>query len=70
MHDSDGLRSARRVCRLMCARDAKEYVDAAGLIVQRIFNALVKMDRSKEIKPDPEVAEGIYILYVLHASSI
>ncbi|KAK6014542.1 tetratricopeptide repeat protein, partial [Ostertagia ostertagi] len=37
MHDNDGLRSVRRVCRIMCARDAKEYVDAAGLILQRII---------------------------------
>ncbi|EPB73782.1 tetratricopeptide repeat protein [Ancylostoma ceylanicum] len=67
MHDTDGLRSARRVCRLMCARDAKEYVDAAGLIVQRIFNALVKMDRTKDIKPDPEVAEAnkLWIIRVI-----
>ncbi|XGW05824.1 hypothetical protein V3C99_016297 [Haemonchus contortus] len=67
MHDDDGLRSARRVCRLMCARDAKEYVDAAGLIIQRIFNALVKMDRAKDIKPDPEVAEAnkLWIIRVI-----
>ncbi|RCN29940.1 tetratricopeptide repeat protein [Ancylostoma caninum] len=67
MHDTDGLRSARRVCRLMCARDAKEYVDASGLIVQRIFNALVKMDRTKDIKPDPEVAEAnkLWIIRVI-----
>ncbi|PIO77194.1 tetratricopeptide repeat protein [Teladorsagia circumcincta] len=62
MHDNDGLRSVRRVCRIMCARDAKEYVDAAGLILQRIFNALAKMDRSKEIKPDPEVAEALMFI--------
>ncbi|KAK5975120.1 Protein unc-45 B [Trichostrongylus colubriformis] len=67
MHDDDGLRSVRRVCRIMCARDAKEYVDAAGLILQRIFNALVKMDRTKEIKPDPEVAEAnkLWIIRVI-----
>ncbi|KAK6741990.1 hypothetical protein RB195_009704 [Necator americanus] len=67
MHDNDGLRSARYVCRLMCVRDAKEYVDAAGLIVQRIFNALVKMDRTKEVKPDPEVAEAnkLWIIRVI-----
>ncbi|XGW02376.1 hypothetical protein V3C99_014424 [Haemonchus contortus] len=58
MHDDDGFRSARRVCRLMCARDAKEYVDVAGLIIQRVFNALVKMDRTNDIKPDPKVAEA------------
>lgn len=62
MHDLDGLRSVRRVCRLMCGKDAKEYVDASGLIMQRMFNALVKMDRSKDIKPDPEVAEGSVVL--------
>ncbi|KAJ1354640.1 hypothetical protein KIN20_011633, partial [Parelaphostrongylus tenuis] len=58
MHDTDGLRSTRRVCRLMCPKDSKDYVDAAGLLVQRVFNALAGMDRAKEIKPDPEVAEG------------
>ncbi|KAK5964585.1 Protein unc-45 B [Trichostrongylus colubriformis] len=67
MHDDDGLRSVRRVCRIVCARDAKDYVDAAGLILQRIFNALVKMDRTKEIKPDPEVAEAnkLWIIRVI-----
>ncbi|XGW02377.1 hypothetical protein V3C99_014424 [Haemonchus contortus] len=58
MHDDDGFRSARRICRLMCARDAREYVDVAGLIIQRIFNALVRMDRTNDIKPDPKVAEA------------
>lgn len=67
MHDLDGLRSVRRVCRLMCGKDAKEYVDASGLIMQRMFNALVKMDRSKDIKPDPEVAEAnkVWIIRVI-----
>ncbi|WKY17126.1 hypothetical protein Q1695_001614 [Nippostrongylus brasiliensis] len=67
MHDDDGIRSARRVCRIMCAKDSKEYVDAAGLILQRIFNALVKMDRTKDIKPDPEVAEAnkVWIIRVI-----
>ncbi|VDM66407.1 unnamed protein product [Strongylus vulgaris] len=67
MHHSDGMHSARRVCRLMCSRNSKEYVDAAGLIVQRIFNALVKMDRTKDIKPDPEVAEAnkLWIIRVI-----
>ncbi|VDM62304.1 unnamed protein product [Angiostrongylus costaricensis] len=67
MHDPDGLLSTRRVCRLMCARDSKEYVDAAGLLVQREFNALAGMDRAKEIKPDLEVAEAnkLWIIRVI-----
>ncbi|VDO40269.1 unnamed protein product [Haemonchus placei] len=67
MHDNDGFRSARRVCRLMCARDAKEYVNVAGSIIQRIFNALVKMDRANDIKPDPKVAEAnkLWIIRVI-----
>ncbi|CAB3403390.1 unnamed protein product [Caenorhabditis bovis] len=67
MHDADGLRSVRIVVRLMCRRSAKEFIDAAGLIVQRVFNAMVKMDRQKEMKPDPEVAEAnkLWIVRVL-----
>ncbi|CAI5445814.1 unnamed protein product [Caenorhabditis angaria] len=67
MHDEDGARSVRIVCRLMCRRNQKEFVDAAGLIVQRVFNAMAKMDRQKEMKPDPEVAEAnkLWIIRVL-----
>lgn len=32
-------------------------MDAAQILVERLFNALAAMDRSKNIKPDPEVAE-------------
>jgi hypothetical protein len=46
------------ICRLLCARPWQQYLDASGLIVQRLFNALAKMNRTKEIKPDPDVAEG------------
>ncbi|CAO4368105.1 unnamed protein product [Caenorhabditis nigoni] len=67
MHDSEGGKSARFVCRLMCKRDNKEYVDSAGILVQRVFNAMAKMDRQKEMKPDPEVAEAnkLWIIRVL-----
>ncbi|KJH40865.1 tetratricopeptide repeat protein [Dictyocaulus viviparus] len=67
MHNNDGIQSARRVCRIMCSRDSKDYVDAAGLLVQREFNALAKMDRGKDIKPDPEVAEAnkLWIIRVI-----
>ncbi|CAJ0956400.1 unnamed protein product, partial [Mesorhabditis belari] len=57
MHDKEEIKSVRFVCRIMCARPVVEFVDSAGLIVQRVFNAMVKMDRQKEMKPDPEVAE-------------
>uniref|UniRef100_A0A1I7XFW3 UNC45-central domain-containing protein n=1 Tax=Heterorhabditis bacteriophora TaxID=37862 RepID=A0A1I7XFW3_HETBA len=68
MLDPDGPRSVRHVCRLMCLKQPKEYVDSAGLIVQRMFNALVKMDRTKEMKPDPEVAEAnkVWIIRVIN----
>ncbi|CAD6190352.1 unnamed protein product [Caenorhabditis auriculariae] len=67
MHDADGIKSVRFVCRLMTKRTDKEFVDAAGLIIQRTFNALAKMDRQKEMKPDPEVAEAnkLWIVRVL-----
>lgn len=67
MHHEDPIKSVRFVCRLMCKKAEKEYVDAAGLIVQRVFNAMAKMDRLKEMKPDPEVAEAnkLWIIRVL-----
>uniref|UniRef100_A0A7E4W9Q9 UNC45-central domain-containing protein n=1 Tax=Panagrellus redivivus TaxID=6233 RepID=A0A7E4W9Q9_PANRE len=46
------------ITRLMTIRpNVKELIDVGFTIVQRVFNALAAMDRSKEIKPDPEVAE-------------
>uniref|UniRef100_A0AC34R7E1 UNC-45/Cro1/She4 central domain-containing protein n=1 Tax=Panagrolaimus sp. JU765 TaxID=591449 RepID=A0AC34R7E1_9BILA len=46
------------IARLLAIRpSSKPMIDAAFTIIQRIFNALAAMDRSKEIKPDPEVAE-------------
>jgi hypothetical protein len=44
--------------RLLCRRDWPAFRDAAGFLIQKVFNALANMDRSKEIKPDPDVAEG------------
>ncbi|CCD69153.1 UNC-45/Cro1/She4 central domain-containing protein [Caenorhabditis elegans] len=67
MHDPDGPKSVRFVCRLMCKKSTKDFVDATGILVQRVFNAMAKMDRQKEMKPDPEVAEAnkIWIIRVL-----
>jgi hypothetical protein len=36
-----------------------ESCDAAMTFVQRFFNALARMDRQKEVKPDAEWAEGL-----------
>ncbi|GMR33986.1 hypothetical protein PMAYCL1PPCAC_04181 [Pristionchus mayeri] len=58
LNKDDGAKSVQAAVRLMCARPAKEYVDAISLVIQRFFNATCRMDRSKEIKPDPEVAEA------------
>ncbi|CAJ0571281.1 unnamed protein product, partial [Mesorhabditis spiculigera] len=67
MHDKEEMKSVRFVCRIMCARPVEEFVDAAGLLVQRVFNAMVKMDRQKEMKPDPEIAESnkLWIIRVI-----
>lgn len=46
------------IARLLTVRQSsKPMIDASFTIIQRIFNALAAMDRNKEIKPDPEVAE-------------
>ena len=46
------------IARLMAIRPSNQrFVDVGIAIIQRVFNALAAMDRSKEIKPDPEVAE-------------
>uniref|UniRef100_F1KS65 Protein unc-45 A n=1 Tax=Ascaris suum TaxID=6253 RepID=F1KS65_ASCSU len=47
-----------KLTRLLTLREDKTYIDATGVILQRVFNALAKMDRQKELKPDPEVAEA------------
>ena len=52
------MKSVRTVCRLLMSRESKDFCDAAGLVIQRVFNAMAKMDRTKEMKPDPEVAEA------------
>lgn len=44
--------------RLLCLREEPGFVDACAVILQRVFNAIAKMDRHKEVKPDPEVCEG------------
>lgn len=48
----------RQLCRLMEKRTFSQYLDACGIIIQRLFNALAKMDQRNDIKPDPEVCEG------------
>jgi len=46
------------ISRLLAIRpSSKSVIDSSFTIIQRVFNALAAMDRSKEIKPDPEVAE-------------
>ncbi|KAK0423976.1 hypothetical protein QR680_008441 [Steinernema hermaphroditum] len=46
-----------KITRLMSSRDNEQYLDAAGVVIQRLFNGLSRMDRTKEIKPDPEWSE-------------
>ncbi|GMT03836.1 hypothetical protein PENTCL1PPCAC_26010, partial [Pristionchus entomophagus] len=58
LNKEDGAKAVQIAVRLMCARPGNEFVDATGLIVQRFFNACCRMDRQKEIKPDPAVAEA------------
>lgn len=48
----------RRICRLMEKYPYPQYLDACGTIIQRLFNALAKMNQEKVIKPDPEICEG------------
>uniref|UniRef100_A0A1I7RKR3 TPR_REGION domain-containing protein n=2 Tax=Bursaphelenchus xylophilus TaxID=6326 RepID=A0A1I7RKR3_BURXY len=43
--------------RIAAFRDSKEFVDSAQILIERLFSALAAMDRSKNIKPDPEIAE-------------
>lgn len=38
-------------------QQSKTFIDAAQIVIQRVFNGLAAMDRTKEIKPDPEIAE-------------
>jgi uncharacterized protein (DUF849 family) len=45
------------LARIPAIRQTKPFVDATQIVIQRVFNALAAMDRSKDIKPDPEVAE-------------
>ncbi|VDO41133.1 unnamed protein product [Onchocerca flexuosa] len=57
----------RRICRLMEKYAYPEYIDACGMIIQRLFNALARMNREKEIKPDPEICEAnkVYIIRLI-----
>ncbi|VDO33014.1 unnamed protein product [Brugia timori] len=57
----------RRICRLMEKCVYPHYLDACGIIIQRLFNALAKMNQEKEIKPDPEICEAnkIYIVRLI-----
>ncbi|KAM3728902.1 Protein unc-45 [Dirofilaria immitis] len=57
----------RRICRLMEKCAYPEYIDACDVIIQRIFNALAKMNREKEMKPDPEICEAnkLYIIQLI-----
>uniref|UniRef100_A0A915Q3F6 Protein unc-45 homolog B n=1 Tax=Setaria digitata TaxID=48799 RepID=A0A915Q3F6_9BILA len=48
----------RRICRLMEKCPYSQYLDACSVIIQRLFNALAKMNQKKEIKPDPEICEA------------
>ncbi|GMT34769.1 hypothetical protein PFISCL1PPCAC_26066, partial [Pristionchus fissidentatus] len=67
VNKEDGAKSVQAIVRLLCARPTKEFVDATGLIVQRLFNATTRMDRQKEIKPDPEWAEAnkVWIIRII-----
>ncbi|VDM43851.1 unnamed protein product [Toxocara canis] len=53
-----------KLTRILTLRDDKQFVDASGVVLQRVFNALAKMDRQKEVKPDPEVAEANKLLII------
>ncbi|VDM10517.1 unnamed protein product [Wuchereria bancrofti] len=57
----------RRICRLMEKCVYPHYLDACSIIIQRLFNALAKMNQEKEIKPDPEICEAnkIYIVRLI-----
>uniref|UniRef100_A0A0N5BDT4 TPR_REGION domain-containing protein n=1 Tax=Strongyloides papillosus TaxID=174720 RepID=A0A0N5BDT4_STREA len=45
----------------------KQVIETVGMILQRVFNALCAMDRNKDIKPDPDVAESnkMYLIKLL-----
>lgn len=58
MHLIESL-GIRRICRLMEKYAYPQYLDACSVIIQRLFNALAKMNREKEMKPDPEICEGM-----------
>jgi hypothetical protein len=45
------------LARIPAIRQTKEFVDASQIVIQRVFNGLAAMDRLKEIKPDPQIAE-------------
>ncbi|EJD75017.1 UNC-45 protein [Loa loa] len=57
MHLVENL-GIRRICRLMEKCAYPQYFDACSIIIQRLFNALAKMNQEKEIKPDPEICEA------------
>lgn len=52
------------MARLTVLRTSQEYIDAASVVIQRMFNALAAMDRSKNIKPDPQVTDANKVLIV------
>ncbi|VBB27322.1 unnamed protein product [Acanthocheilonema viteae] len=66
MHLVESL-GMRQICRLMEKCAYSQYLDACGIIIQRLFNALAKMNREKEIKPDPEICEAnkVYIIRLI-----
>lgn len=45
------------LARILAIRQTKDFVNAAQIVIQRVFNGLAAMDRSKAIKADPEIAE-------------
>jgi hypothetical protein len=51
------LGGAPVIARLPAFRKTAVYIEAASTVIQHMFNALAGMDRSKEIKPDPECVE-------------
>lgn len=55
------------ITRLLTLREDQQILDATSIILQRVFNALAAMDRTKNIKPDPDVAEQnkVYIIRLI-----
>ena len=53
---------AAQFTRLLTLQDSTTFVEACCGIQQRLFNAIAKMDRQKEIKPDPEICESLCLL--------